>query len=155
MGKWTSAGRIDIIANFDPVITTLQLTNEVVLLADTRTTEGTTKIVGGAMPATVLYLKCEFMEQNPNTVQALVNAFFKGLNWLHKATPTEIADKVLPAEYWLPHRATCMLRRVRSTHCSQTITASDIYRWPLSRYWLRVSWARVRRSISDDWRRIH
>ena len=39
------------------------------------------------MSAAVLYLKRDFMEKNPNTVQALVNAFYKTLKWLDKATP--------------------------------------------------------------------
>ena len=47
-----------------------------------------------------LYMKRDFIEKNPNTVQALVNAFYKTLKWLDKATPEQIADNV-PQEYWL------------------------------------------------------
>ena len=72
-------GEIDAISNVDPVISKLQSTNEVVVLAETRTTEGTTKVLGGPMSAAVLYLKRDFMDKNPNTVQALVNAFYKTL----------------------------------------------------------------------------
>jgi len=97
-------GEIDAIAGVDPVISILQLTSDIVLLADTRTSEGTTKLLGGSMSAAVLYLKRDFMENYPNTVQALVNALYKGLKWLDKATPEEIADKVLSPEYWLPHK---------------------------------------------------
>ena len=64
------------------------------VLAETRTTEGTTKVLGGPMSAAVLYLKRDFMEKNPNTVQALVNAFYKTLQWLDKATPEQITDNV-------------------------------------------------------------
>ena len=73
-------GEIDAISNIDPVIAKLQSTNDVVVLAETRTTEGTTKVFGGPMSAAVLYLKRDFMEKNPNTVQALVNAFYKTLD---------------------------------------------------------------------------
>jgi NitT/TauT family transport system substrate-binding protein len=52
----------------------------------------------------VLYLKRDFMEKNPNTVQALVNAFYKTLKWLDKATPEQITDNV-PQEYWLGDKA--------------------------------------------------
>jgi sulfonate transport system substrate-binding protein len=52
----------------------------------------------------VLYLKQEFIEKNPNTVQALVNAFYKTLKWLEKATPEDIAATV-PEEYFLGDRA--------------------------------------------------
>jgi NitT/TauT family transport system substrate-binding protein len=97
-------GEIDAISNVDPVISKLQSTDEVVVLAETRTTEGTTKVLGGPMSAAVLYLKRDFMDKNPNTVQALVNAFYKTLMWLDKATPEQIADKV-PQEYWLGDKA--------------------------------------------------
>jgi NitT/TauT family transport system substrate-binding protein len=56
------------------------------------------------MSAAVLYLKRDFMEKNPNTVQALVNAFYKTLQWLDKATPEQITDNV-PQEYWLGDKA--------------------------------------------------
>jgi len=97
-------GEIDAISNVDPVISKLQSTNEVVVLAETRTTEGTTKVLGGPMSAAVLYLKRDFMEKNPNTVQALVNAFYKTLLWLDKASPEQITDNV-PPEYWLGDKA--------------------------------------------------
>ena len=100
-------GEIDAISNVDPVISKLQSTNEVVVLAETRTTEGTTKVLGGPMSAAVLYLKRDFMDKNPNTVQALVNAFYKTLKWLDKATPEQVADKV-PQEYWLGDKALYM-----------------------------------------------
>jgi NitT/TauT family transport system substrate-binding protein len=56
------------------------------------------------MSAAVLYLKRDFMEKNPNTVQALVNAFYKTLRWMEKATPEQITDNV-PQEYWLGDKA--------------------------------------------------
>jgi NitT/TauT family transport system substrate-binding protein len=100
-------GEIDAISNVDPVISKLQSTNEVIVLAETRTTEGTTNVLGGPMSAAVLYLKRDFMDKNPNTVQALVNAFYKTLLWLDKATPEQVADKV-PQEYWLGDKALYM-----------------------------------------------
>jgi NitT/TauT family transport system substrate-binding protein len=97
-------GEIDAISNIDPVIAKLQSTCDIEVLAETRTTEGTTKVFGGPMSAAVLYLKRDFMTANPNTVQALVNAFYKGLKWLDKATPEEIAAAV-PEQYWLGDKA--------------------------------------------------
>jgi NitT/TauT family transport system substrate-binding protein len=93
-------GEIDAISNIDPVIAKLESTKDIVVLAETRTTEGTTKVFGGPMSAAVLYMKRDFIDRNPNTVQALVNAFYKGLKWLEKATPEQVADAV-PKEYWL------------------------------------------------------
>jgi NitT/TauT family transport system substrate-binding protein len=97
-------GEIDAISNVDPVIAKLETAGEVVVIAETRTTDGATKVLGGPMSAAVLYMKRDFLNQNPNTVQALVNAFYKTLKWMEKATPEQIADNV-PKEYWLGDKA--------------------------------------------------
>jgi NitT/TauT family transport system substrate-binding protein len=97
-------GELDALSNIDPMIAMLEASGDVVVMAETRTTEGTTKVFGGPMSAAVLYTRRDFMEQNPNTVQALVNAFYKTLKWIDKATPDEIADKV-PQEFWLGDKA--------------------------------------------------
>jgi NitT/TauT family transport system substrate-binding protein len=97
-------GELDALSNIDPMIAMLEASGDVVVMAETRTTEGTTKVFGGPMSAAVLYLRRDFMEQNPNTVQALVNAFYKTLKWIDKASADEIADKV-PQEFWLGDKA--------------------------------------------------
>ena len=97
-------GEIDAISNIDPMLAILEASGDVVMLEETRTTEGTKKVLGGPMSAAVLYLRRDFMEKNPNTVQALVNAFYKTLQWMDKATPEQIADAV-PQEYWLGDKA--------------------------------------------------
>ena len=116
-------GEIDAISNIDPVIAKLESTGDVVVMAETRTTEGTTKVFGGPMSAAVLYLKRDFIEKNPNTVQALVNAFYKTLKWLDKATPEQIADNV-PQEYWLGDKA-LYIAAVKATCRSTRATASS------------------------------
>lgn len=93
-------GEIDAISHLDPVISKLQDMGELTVLVDTRTTAGTEAVFGGQNPAAVLYLKESFIKANPNTVQALTNAFYKTLKWLEKATPEEVAATV-PQEYWL------------------------------------------------------
>jgi NitT/TauT family transport system substrate-binding protein len=98
-------GDIDAIANLDPVISKLEKDGDIKVVADSRTEAGSKEIFGGANPAAVLYAKQEFIEKNPNTVQALVNAFYKTLKWMEKATPDEIAAKV-PEAYLLGDKAT-------------------------------------------------
>jgi hypothetical protein len=88
------SGEIDAIANVEPIISKLESNHDVVVLAETRSTAGTTAVFGGPMPAAVLYTKREFIAQYPNTIQALVNAFHKSLSWLKTATPEQIADTV-------------------------------------------------------------
>jgi NitT/TauT family transport system substrate-binding protein len=97
-------GDIDALANLDPMITKLEQDGDIKVVADSRTEEGTRAIFGGSNPAAVLYVKQDFIDKNPNTVQALVNAFYKALKWLEKATPEEIAAAV-PEEYFLGDRA--------------------------------------------------
>jgi sulfonate transport system substrate-binding protein len=97
-------GEIDAISNLDPVITKLQQDGDIVVLADTRTEEGNLKVFGGNNPAAVVYLKNDFIEKNPETVQRIVNAFYKSLKWVEKATPDEVA-KVVPEEYYLGDKA--------------------------------------------------
>jgi len=97
-------GDIDALSNLDPMMTKLEQDGDIKVVVDTRTEEGTRAIFGGSNPAAVLYLKQDFIEKNPNTVQALVNAFYKTLKWLEKATPEDIAATV-PEEYFLGDRA--------------------------------------------------
>lgn len=97
-------GEIDAISNLDPVITKLEADGDIVVLADTRTTEGTKAIFGGSNPAAVVYIKGDFIDKNPNTVQAIVNVFYKTLLWIAKASPDDIA-KTVPEAYHLGDRA--------------------------------------------------
>src|SRR5262245_8959370 len=97
-------GEIDAMSNLDPMMTKLELDGQIRVVADTRTEEGTRAIFGGSNPAAVLYAKQDFVARNPNTVQALVNAFYKTLKWLESATPEQVTATV-PEEYWLGDRA--------------------------------------------------
>jgi len=97
-------GEIDALSNVDPMITRLEQDGDIKIIADSRTEEGTRAIFGGSNPAAVLYLKHQFAQSNPNTVEALVNAFYKTLKWLQKAQPEDIAAPV-PREYFLGDKA--------------------------------------------------
>ena len=97
-------GEIDALSNVDPMITKLEQDGDIKLIADSRTEEGTRAIFGGSNPAAVLYLRHQFAQSNPGTVQALVNAFYRTLKWLEKATSEEIATTV-PEEYFLGDKA--------------------------------------------------
>jgi NitT/TauT family transport system substrate-binding protein len=97
-------GEIDALSNLDPMITKLEQDGDIKVVADSRTEEGTRAIFGGSNPAAVLYVRQDFIDKNPATVQALVNAFYKTLQWLDKATPEEIAATV-PEDYFLGDKA--------------------------------------------------
>jgi len=97
-------GGIDAMSNLDPVMTKLEQDGDLVVLADSRTEDGNMKLFGGNNPAAVVYLKRDFVQRNPVTTQHLVNAFYKALVWLAKATPEDVA-RVVPEEYYLGDRA--------------------------------------------------
>jgi NitT/TauT family transport system substrate-binding protein len=93
-------GEIDALVNVDPVINLLDQQKLIKIVADARTLEGTRTVYGGPYPAAVLYATPAYVEKNPATVQALVNAFVRGLQWIASHSPEEIA-KVMPVEHAL------------------------------------------------------
>ena len=97
-------GRVDVISQTDPAVTILEKAGKVKVIAETRTPEGTAKIFGGPMPAASLYAPIEFIKKNPNTVQALVNATVRALQWMQDASPQQILNTV-PEEYTLGDKA--------------------------------------------------
>jgi NitT/TauT family transport system substrate-binding protein len=105
-------GTIDAISNLDPVITRLQEDGAIRIVTDSRFPRVNYQIFGGTNPAAVLYAKQEFIAANPNTIQALVNAFYKTLKWIATATTDEIVNSV-PTEYFLGDRA-IYLKALRS-----------------------------------------
>ncbi len=98
------SGQIDAMANLDPVITMLSQKNDIKILVDTRTMKDTKALYGGNMPAAVLYTQSAFIENNPNTTQALANAMVRALKWLQIATPSDLI-KTVPENYLLGDRA--------------------------------------------------
>jgi len=97
-------GRVDVISQTDPAVTILEKDGKVVVIAETRTPEGTEKLFGGPMPAASFYAPIEFVQKNPHTVQALTNAMVRALIWMQEASPQQILNTV-PEEYTLGNKA--------------------------------------------------
>src|ERR671932_253478 len=97
-------GKVDVISQTDPAVTMLEKAGKVKVIAETRTPEGTAKIFGGPMPAASLYAPIDFIKKNPNTVQGLVNATVRALQWMRDASPQQILSTV-PEEYTLGDKA--------------------------------------------------
>jgi NitT/TauT family transport system substrate-binding protein len=97
------SGDLDAISNYDPVITKLQQNDAIRIVVDTRFPRVNYEIFGGTNPAAVLYAKQDFIAANPDTTQALVNAFYKTLKWIATATTDEIVSSV-PQDYFLGDR---------------------------------------------------
>jgi NitT/TauT family transport system substrate-binding protein len=94
-----SGSELDAVVNLDPAINALVDAGEAVVLADSRTEEGTFAAFGGPYLADCLYAKIEFVKQNPNTAQAIANAVVHAMQWLKTASIDEIIKSV-PAEYY-------------------------------------------------------
>src|SRR6185312_1214868 len=94
-----SGSELDAIVNLDPAINALVDNGEVVVLADSRTEEGTFAALGGPYLADCLYAKIDFVKANPNTAQAIANAIVHAMQWLKTASIDDII-KSLPSEYY-------------------------------------------------------
>jgi NitT/TauT family transport system substrate-binding protein len=90
---------LDAIVNLDPAINAIVDSGEGIVLADSRTEEGTKAAFGGPYLADCLYAKIDFVEANPNTTQAIANAIVHAMQWLHTASIDDII-KSLPADYY-------------------------------------------------------
>ena len=97
-------GQLDAISHLEPVITMLEQSGDIRVVEDTRTEAGTRALFGGENPAAVIYAKKSFIDANPNTMQAVVNAEYKALQWLRGAKPEDVAATV-PEEYLLGDKA--------------------------------------------------
>jgi NitT/TauT family transport system substrate-binding protein len=93
-------GEIDAIVNTDPAVALLQREGLIKIVADTRTRDGTREVYGGIYPAAVMYATPAFIDKNPRTIRALVNAFVRGLAFMQSHSPEEIAA-VVPEDYAL------------------------------------------------------
>lgn len=117
------SGRIDAIANTEPVISVLEKSNDIIIVADTRSIAGTKAIFGGPMPAGSLYATESFLKNNPATVQALTSAMLKALRWLDTASPEEVAA-VVPTNYLLGDP---VLYKMAFTHIRPAISRDGLF----------------------------
>jgi NitT/TauT family transport system substrate-binding protein len=94
-----SGTELDAIVNLDPAINAMVDVDGAVILADSRTEDGTLAAFGGPYLADCLYAKTEFVRANPNTAQAIANAIVHAMQWLHTASIDDII-KSLPPDYY-------------------------------------------------------
>jgi NitT/TauT family transport system substrate-binding protein len=98
------AGQIDAICLADPLMTQLEQSGELRVIADTRTVRGTAEVFGGALPAACLAASRDLVNNNPRLCQALVDGMVHALKWLQTAGPSDII-KVVPEGYFSGDRA--------------------------------------------------
>ncbi|MCW2553753.1 MAG: transporter substrate-binding protein [Mycobacterium sp.] len=91
---------IDCAMTTEPTVSQLLAAKQAYILVDMRSAEGTAQALGGEYPATSLYMSTDYVQKNPDTVQKLVNAYVKTLQWIQGHSAAEIADK-MPADYYV------------------------------------------------------
>jgi len=106
-------GAVDAVVTGEPALTALLSTGDIKIVADTRTNEGTIGIFEGLYPSGTMYTRADFIDRNPRTIQAFVNAMVRALIWIDQSTAENIAD-VLPPEWAMPNRA-LFLEAIRGT----------------------------------------
>jgi NitT/TauT family transport system substrate-binding protein len=107
------AGQIDAIANVEPAITMLERSGTIKVVTETMSERGSRTVFGDLLPAGSLYTKEEFIQRNPQTAQALVNAMVRALKWLTTASAEQVL-KVIPPEYALGDTETYLAALERS-----------------------------------------
>jgi NitT/TauT family transport system substrate-binding protein len=92
-------GEIDALSNLDPVIAQLESDGTIKPVVDTRTPEGVKQVYGGAYAAGCIYAPPEWVQKNPKTAQAVVNAMVRALRFIQHASIDEVVAAV-PPEYY-------------------------------------------------------
>jgi NitT/TauT family transport system substrate-binding protein len=100
-----SGNELDAIVNLDPAVTELINSGDATVMVDSRVEEGAKAAFGGDYLAGCVYVKSEFIKQNPRTAQAITNALVHAMQWLKTASIDDIMGS-LPAEYYRGNEAT-------------------------------------------------
>ena len=98
-------GELDAMSNLDPVMTRLERDDAIKVVADTRTEEGMKKWYGPDYAAACIYGTREFIDKNPNTAQAVVNAMVRALHFV-KTAPLDKVLEAVPPEYYAGDKET-------------------------------------------------
>lgn len=82
-------GDVDALSMFDPIIAALEEKNEIDILADARTSEGTEKIFGGPYASGCLYAMGDWLPKNEAAARGSAAAIQEAVAFLQKATPEQ------------------------------------------------------------------
>jgi len=89
-------GKVDAVANFDPMISLLERDDAIRIVLDTRREKDLDYLYGGPFAASAFYVNASFVDQYPRTTQAFANAISAALEWLNTASTDEIVAAVPP-----------------------------------------------------------
>jgi NitT/TauT family transport system substrate-binding protein len=108
-----SHGTIQAGMTTEPTASRLLNSGQARVLVDLRTPEDTAKALGGAYPASCLYMQTAWVNRHRPEVQKLVNALVRALRYIQSHTASEIAAQV-PPEFYVGDRATYVKALARS-----------------------------------------
>ena len=94
-----NSSELDALVNLDPAVTELTRNGDAIILADSRNEKGTKAAFNGDYLAGCVYVKTEFLKQNPGVAQAITNALVRSMQWLKTASIDEIIAS-LPNDYY-------------------------------------------------------
>jgi NitT/TauT family transport system substrate-binding protein len=90
---------IDCGMTTEPTVSQALSDGTAFILLDMRTAEGSKAALGGTYPATSLYMPTDWVNNNKDTVQKLVNVYVTTLAWIQSHNGQQIAD-TMPADYY-------------------------------------------------------
>lgn len=99
-----TGNELDALVNLDPAITELENSGSAVVLVDSRNKEGSEQAFGGDYLAGCVYVKSEFVKQNPKTAQAISDGIIHAMQWLKTASIDDVIAS-LPPEYYRANEA--------------------------------------------------
>jgi len=85
---------VDACINSDPFITQYVAANKGFILKDYRTIKDTTELIGGPYQFTGAVTRADFIQQNPDVVQRVVNALVRANRYAQSTASKDIAAKL-------------------------------------------------------------
>lgn len=96
--------RIDAGMTTEPTASRLINTGDAAVLVDMRTMKGTVDALGGAYPASSLYVQRAWADTHKEEATKLARAFVKTLKYINTHTAAEITEK-MPKDYYANNKA--------------------------------------------------
>nr|WP_275404212.1 ABC transporter substrate-binding protein [Pseudonocardia acidicola] len=90
---------IDCGMTTEPTVSNLINSGKAYIIDDMRTADGARQALGGAYPATSLYMRTDYVNSNKDKVQKLVGAYVKTLKWIQTHSAADITAQMPPDYY--------------------------------------------------------
>lgn len=145
------ADKLDVMTFQEPITSGILNTGLATTLYDLTTREGTVKALCTAFPAQSILMSPQFIQEHPDTVQHLVNAYVRAMRYINAHTPDEIIAQ-LPAEYVNGKNRAVQIKFIQASMRSY---AKGDYAFPADAVHLVVDamlWAKFDSSEEGVWR---